>query len=79
VPPTPTQRSRLAERCRTVFAPDAPPPSSFSKRETDELRLLSHWTYAHRDALAVVRWTPDRTATDVVTAIEAVLGEAVEA
>jgi len=71
VPPTPQNRRRLADRCRTHFDPDADPPSDFSKRATHEIRLLSHWTYAHRDELTVVRWRPERKPDQMVDAIEA--------
>ncbi|PQJ34244.1 DNA polymerase III subunit epsilon [Salinibacter sp. 10B] len=59
-PPTSEDRTRLQTHCRTHFDPAAEPPSNFTKRATDEIRLLSHWTYAHRDELFVVRWTPAR-------------------
>jgi DNA polymerase-3 subunit epsilon len=68
-PPTPEDRARLREHCRTHFDPEAEPPSDFTKRATDEIRLLSHWTYAHRDELSVVRWTPGRPPGDMVEAV----------
>jgi DNA polymerase-3 subunit epsilon len=75
VPPTPDQETRLTDRCQAHFDPGREPPTSFSKRAADELRLLSHWTHAHRDELAVVHWTPGRTpaavAEEVVTAMAA--------
>jgi len=73
------QRSRLIDRCRTHFDPDAEPPSDFSKRATHEIRLLSHWTYAHRDELTVVRWEPGRDVTEMVGDLEEAMGEPVEA
>jgi DNA polymerase-3 subunit epsilon len=79
VPPPPEQKSALVERCRAHFDPDRDPPSSFSKRDTDELRLLSHWTYAHRDEIAVVRWTPDRPPAAMVEAMVEAMGAPVEA
>ncbi|MFB6247187.1 MAG: DEDD exonuclease domain-containing protein [Salinibacter sp.] len=57
-PPSAEGRARLREQVRTHFDPDAEPPSDFTKRAADEIRLLSHWTYAHRDDLSVVRWRP---------------------
>jgi DNA polymerase-3 subunit epsilon len=59
-PPSSNQRERLRAACREHFTPDAEVPSTFSKRAADEIRLLSHWTYAHRDELSVVRWEPDQ-------------------
>ena len=79
VPPTTEQRRRLVDRCDTHFDPGADPPSDFSKRTTHEIRLLSHWTYAHRDELTLVRWHPGRDAEAMVDAIEAGMAEAVEA
>ncbi len=79
VPPTSEQRTRLADRCRAHFDPDDDPPSGFSKRVTHEIRLLSHWTYAHRDELAVVRWRPGRDADEIVNLVDAAMGEPVEA
>ena len=70
-PPTPEQRERLRHRCRAIFDPDAEPPETFSKRDATEVRLLSHWTYAHRDELTAVRWTPDRSPDEMAAAIEA--------
>ena len=55
-PPDEAQRARLRERCGAVFGADAPPTDALSKRDATEIRLLSHWTSAHRDELAVVRW-----------------------
>ncbi len=73
--PTPEQRSQLRNRCRAVFDPDAKPPETFSKRDATEIRLLSHWTYAHRDELAVIRWIPDRSPDEMTAAIEAAVPE----
>jgi DNA polymerase-3 subunit epsilon len=78
LPPTPEQQAQLADRCRAHFDPEAEPPSGFSKRATDEIRLLSHWTSAHRDELTVVRWTPEKPPTEVVEEIERALVEPVE-
>ena len=69
------QRARLRDRCRTVFDPEAEPPTAYSKRDATEIRLLSHWTYAHRDELMAVRWTPDRSPEAMATAIEETLSE----
>jgi DNA polymerase-3 subunit epsilon len=79
VPPSPEKRARLGERCRALFDPERESPSSFSKRETDELRLISHWTHAHRDDLTVVRWIPERAAEDVAGEVVAALRAPVEA
>ncbi|MFB6273460.1 MAG: DEDD exonuclease domain-containing protein [Salinibacter sp.] len=71
LPPTPEQQAHLRDRCRTVFDPDTDSPDTFSKREATEVRLLSHWTYAHRDEIATVRWTPDQSPETLAEAVEA--------
>ena len=78
VPPTPEQQARLADRCHEYVDADPDPPERFSKRETDELRLLSHWTHAHRDELTVVRWTPAQAVTTVAEEVTTALSACVE-
>jgi DNA polymerase-3 subunit epsilon len=73
VPPTTEQRARLRDWCRAVFDPAAEPPDTYSKREATEVRLLSHWTYAHRDELTAVRWMPDQPPESIATTIEKTL------
>lgn len=77
-PPTPEERARLSDRCETLFASGREPPASFSKREATEIRLLRHWTYAHRDELTPVRWSPDRSPEEMRKAIESVITEGSE-
>ncbi len=79
VPPTTEQRSRLVKCCRDHFDPQGTPPSTFSKRATDEIRLLSHWTYAHHDELRVVPRQPGQPVEVLLNAIEDVLSDPVEA
>ena len=67
------QRATLRDRCRSVFDRDADPPETFSKREATEVRLLSHWTYAHRDEIAAVRWAPNPSPEALAEAVEATL------
>jgi DNA polymerase-3 subunit epsilon len=68
-PPSPEERDSLLERCRSVFDVEADPPETFSKRDATEIRLLSHWVYAHRDELTAVRWTPRTSPADLADAI----------
>lgn len=75
LPPTSEQRARLRDRCRAVFDPSATPPESLSKRAATEIRLLSHWTYSHRDELTAVRWTPDQSPEAMEEAIVSALAE----
>jgi len=58
-PPSPEQREQVREAVHVHFDPDAEPPSDFGRRAADEIRLLLHWTYAHREALTVLRWRPE--------------------
>ena len=69
--PTAEQISHLRDRCQAVFDPDVQPPTTFSKRQATEIRLLSHWTYAHRDDLTAVRWSPDQSAEALAESIRA--------
>jgi DNA polymerase-3 subunit epsilon len=78
-PTTPDQRAQLLDRCRSVFDPDADPPEALSKRDATEIRLLSHWTYAHRDELTAVRWTPERSPDALADAIETAVTDRAEA
>ncbi|MEF8815238.1 MAG: DEDD exonuclease domain-containing protein [Salinibacter sp.] len=75
--PSPAQRAHLRERCRSVFDADADPPETFSKRDATEIRLLSHWVYAHRDELTAVRWDPGASPPDWAHAVtEQIPGQA---
>ncbi len=77
--PTDQQRSRLLDRCRAVFDAETEPPTTFSKRTTTEIRLLSHWTYAHRNELTTVRWTQNRSPEAMMESIEEALKESTAA
>jgi DNA polymerase-3 subunit epsilon len=78
-PPTAEDTTRLREALATHFDPSDDPPSSVSKRAVNEIRLLSHWTYAHRDELSVVRWTPDRGPDAMMEALREALAAPVGA
>ena len=73
-PPTAEDRTHLREQVRAHFDPDAEPPSDFTRRAADEIRLLSHWTYAHRDELTVVRWRPEEAPDEMATRLHEQLG-----
>ncbi|PSQ94444.1 MAG: DNA polymerase III subunit epsilon, partial [Bacteroidetes bacterium QH_2_63_10] len=79
MPPTAEDQARLREHCHALFDLSAKPPNALSKRDATEIRLLSHWTYAHRDELTAVRWTPDHSPEALATAIEETLAERQEA
>ncbi|WP_263786395.1 DEDD exonuclease domain-containing protein [Salinibacter grassmerensis] len=69
VPLSPDERTHLLERCRSVFDAEADPPETFSKRDATEIRLLSHWVYAHRDDLMSIRWDATSSPEDMVESI----------
>jgi DNA polymerase-3 subunit epsilon len=55
-------RDVLQSRIEAHFHPDQERPATLSKRDVDEIRLLAHWMYRHRDTLQSVRWTPGESA-----------------
>lgn len=77
-PPAADDRARIRERIATHFD-GASPPSDLSKRATDEIRLLSHWTYAHRDELSVVRRDNEQSAAAFADAIVDAMADPVNA
>jgi len=56
-----TTQAALRDAIQTHFGDDTGRPSTLSKRDVDEIRLLSHWMYLRRDDLRHVRWTPALT------------------
>lgn len=58
--PTKTERKQLAKHLTTHFAEDAPVPDRYFKREIDELRIVTHWLYVHRDRLRHTLWSPEQ-------------------
>lgn len=56
---------RITEWCASHFDPTDERPSSFSKRQVHEIRLLSHWISAHHHELEVVHWSPEQTASEL--------------
>ena len=56
VPFSSDDRAHLEARIAHHFDPDQDPPERYSKRDVDEIRLLAHWLYVHRDEVAQVRW-----------------------
>lgn len=77
-PPTDRQRAQLLDCCRTVFDATTEPPRTLSKRAATEIRLLSHWAYAHRSEFTTVRWTPNQSPAAMSAAIEEILRESTE-
>ncbi|WP_103028733.1 DEDD exonuclease domain-containing protein [Salinibacter altiplanensis] len=73
LPLSPEQRTHLRERCRSVFDADTDPPTTFSKRDATEIRLLSHWVYAHREELRAIRWNSGESREGMMAAIESAI------
>jgi len=57
------QRVVLTERVEDDFDPGADRPATLSVRDVDEIRLLSHWMYVHRDDVHIVRWDDGTSAS----------------
>jgi len=77
-PPGADDRANLHTHVETHFD-DRSPPSELSKRATDEIRLLSHGTYAHREELSVVRRGEDQPVAAFADAIVDEMADPVKA
>jgi DNA polymerase-3 subunit epsilon len=56
-PLRPDDRAHLRARLAHHFDAAQERPARYSKREVDEIRLLSHWLYVHRDDVTQIRWS----------------------
>ncbi len=63
-PPPPDEIDRLRNRLALHFDPSRERPARYFKQEVDEVRLLAHWMYLHRDSTLPIRWTPTRDLDD---------------
>lgn len=70
-------RSRINDLCTEYFDPADEPPATFSKQTVNEIRLLSHWVYSHRDELEPVRWTDAQPPYEFAAEVCSVLDEGV--
>jgi len=68
-PPTSTDWDRLRTHCASVFEASTASLDSFSKRDATEIRLLSQWTYAHRDEIRVVHWADEDSIDDLIETV----------
>ncbi len=50
----------LADRVAVHFGEKVVQPDRYMKREVDEVSLLAHWMFVHREALRKVQWLPDQ-------------------
>ena len=65
--------SALRERIRQHFDATADRPATLTKRDVDEIRLLAHWMYRHRDTLQSVRWHAGEATDTFATRVEEAL------
>ncbi|HMB90802.1 MAG TPA: UvrB/UvrC motif-containing protein, partial [Rhodothermales bacterium] len=82
-PPTPEEVAQLRERLAVHFDPDQPRPERYFKKEVEEIRLLAHWLYVHRDSALSVHWNVEKPLDAFLEAIlaaaqEPLLKEALE-
>ncbi|NBC16851.1 MAG: DEDD exonuclease domain-containing protein [Bacteroidetes bacterium] len=75
MPPTEQQRKHLRARLAHHFDAAHDRPERYFKQEVDEVRILAHWMYVHRDSMESVHWSPGM-ALDVL--LDAVLERARE-
>ncbi len=68
-PLTPDAVERLRAGLARHFDPGLERPARYLKKEVDEVRLLAHWMYVHRESARSVRWHPDRPLEDVLDEI----------
>ena len=69
LPPEVEEVACLREALALHFDPARGRPTRYYKQEVDEVRLLAHWLYLHRDSTAPIQWTPDRTPDDLLRAV----------
>ena len=68
-PPKDDEVAHLRGRLVRHFDPAQQRPARYFKQEVDEVRLLAHWLYLHRDSTLPVRWSPDRAVDDFLDEI----------
>ena len=68
-PPQDDEVAHLRDRLARHFDPAQERPARYYKQEVDEVRLLAHWLYLHRDSTLPVRWTPNRDVDDFLEEI----------
>jgi DNA polymerase-3 subunit epsilon len=66
--PAPHDADRLRAFLAQHFAHDPPRPERYLKREIDEVRVLAHWLYVHRESARHVLFEPDMTTDDLLAA-----------
>jgi DNA polymerase-3 subunit epsilon len=71
MPPTTQQRKHLRARLAHHFDAAQDRPERYFKQEVDEVRILAHWMYVHRDSMESVHCEPG-------TALDALLDEVLE-
>ncbi len=74
LPPINGQREHLHERLAEHFDAALERPARYLKQEVDEVRILAHWLYVHRDSTTSIQWHPDQALEDLVEQVLAVAG-----
>ena len=74
-PPSDDQLDDLTRRVDEHFDPEEERPSELSRRQVDEIRLLSHWMYSKRKTLEKVPWETNVSTPAFVQAIQDVVQE----
>lgn len=69
VPPTAEAVAHLRERLALHFDPAREEPDRYMKQEIDEIRVLAHWMYVHRDSTAQIGWQPGRDIDDLLAEV----------
>lgn len=60
---------RVREMIESAYFRDPPEPSTYRKREIDEIRVIANWIYRMRDRLDVLPVEPDETAGQLVARV----------
>lgn len=71
--PAPADAERLRAALAAHFRPDLPRPERYLKQEVDEIRILAHWMYVHRDSTTRVAWNPSEPIDDLLHRVLAVV------
>ncbi len=74
VPPVNGQREHLHARLAAHFDAAQERPARYLKQEVDEVRILAHWLYVHRDSTTSVQWQPGTSLEQLVEQVLEVAG-----
>ena len=66
IPPDKHHHELLSEHINNAFVVDTDRPERYYKAEIEEIRLLAHWLYVHRDDALKVDFLPEMTSEELV-------------